>query len=106
MMQKLTRAQFEAMDLDELLDWAYENINDITTEDVLIEFAKSKIDDSDFSVAMHILAAIWESEEAYLDYYHYDYSMGTLETPTPITCKEDLEDYIDFDEEEADDEIL
>jgi hypothetical protein len=26
--------------------------------------------------------------------------MGTLETPTPVTCKEDLEDYIDFEDED------
>ena len=26
--------------------------------------------------------------------------MGTLETPTAITCKEDLEDFIDFDDDE------
>jgi hypothetical protein len=26
--------------------------------------------------------------------------MGTLVTPTPVTCKEDLEDYIDFEDED------
>jgi hypothetical protein len=101
----MTREQFEEMSLDELLEWAYENVDDLTTEDVLIEFAKSKIDDSDFNVAMHILVAIWESEVAYNDYYIYDYNMGTCETPTPVTCKEDLEDYIDFDEEDTDIEV-
>ena len=29
----------------------------------------------------------------------YDYNMGTLETPTPITEKEDLEHLIYFDDE-------
>ena len=104
MMPRMKREQFEAMTLDELLEWAYENVDDLTTEDMLCEFAKSKIDDDSFNVAMHILTAIWESEEAYNDYYLYDYNMGTCETPTPITCKEDLEDYIDFDEEEEDEE--
>lgn len=104
MMPTMTREQFEAMTLDELLEWAYEEVDDLTTEDTLCEFAKSKIDDSSFNVAIHILTAIWESEEAYNGYYLYDYNMGTLETPTPITYKEDLEDYIDFDEEEEDDE--
>ena len=100
MMPTMKREEFEAMTLDELLEWAFENVDDLTTEDTLCEFAKKKIDDDDFNVAMHILAAIWESEEAYHDYYLYDYNMGTLETPTPITGKEDLEDYIDFDEED------
>ncbi len=100
MMPTMKREQFEAMTLDELLEWAYENVDDLTTEDTLCEFAKSKIDDDDFNIAMHILAAIWESEEAYNGYYLYDYSAGTTATPRPITCKEDLEDYIDFDEED------
>jgi hypothetical protein len=30
--------------------------------------------------------------------------MGTLETPTPITCKEDLEEYIDFGDEDLEKE--
>ena len=95
----MTRAQFDAMDLDELLEWAYENIDDLTTEDVLIEFAKQKIDDDNIYMAIHVLSAIYNSEEAYNDYYLYDYSMGTLATPTPITCKEDLEHLICFDDE-------
>ena len=33
------------------------------------------------------------------DDYIYDRSMWILETPTPINCEEDLEEYIDFDEE-------
>ena len=100
MTSSMKRERFESMTLDELLEWAYENLNDLTTEDVLIQFAKDKIDDDDISMAMHILSAIYNSGEAYNDYYLYDYCMGTLETPTPVTCKEDLENYIDFDEEE------
>lgn len=95
----MTRAQYEAMTLDELIDWAYENLNDVTTEDMLLEFAKSKIDDDNLFMAIHVLKAVYESEEGYNGYYLYDYSMGTLETPTPITEKEDLEHLIDFDDE-------
>jgi hypothetical protein len=95
----MTKAKFEAMSLDELIEWSYENINDITTEDVLLDFAKSKIDDDNIYLAIHVLKAIWESGEAYNGYYRYDYNMGTLETPRPITEKEDLEELIDFDDE-------
>lgn len=95
----MTRAEYEAMDLDELLEWAYEEVNDLTTEDVLIQFAKDKIDDDNIYIAMHILSAIYNSEGAYNDYYLYDYSMGTLETPTPVTCKEDFDNYLFFDDE-------
>ena len=96
----MTKVEFEAMSLDELIEWAYDNLIGITTEDMLLEFAKSKIDDDNLFMAIHVLNAVYDSEEAYNGYYLYDYDMGTLETPTPITCKEDLEEYIDFDEED------
>lgn len=100
----MTKTEFEKMSLDELIDWAYDNLDDITTEDVLIEFAKAKIDDDSLYLAMHVLSAIYNSEESYNGYYLYDYNMGTLETPTPVTCKEDFEHLIDFDEEDEDNE--
>lgn len=96
----MTKAEFENMTLDEVIDYANENINDITTEDMLLEFAKTKIDDDNIYMSIHVLRAVWESGEAYNGYYLYDYSMGTYETPTPVTCKEDFEDYIDFDDED------
>ena len=98
----MTKAEYEKMSLDELIDWAYDNLDDITTEDVLIEFAKAKIDEDSLYLAMHVLSAIYNSEESYNGYYLYDYCMGTLETPTPVTCKEDFEHLIDFDDEEED----
>ena len=96
----MTRKEFEEMPFEELMYWAYENLDDITTEDVLIEFAKKKIDDDNIYMAMHILSAIYNSEYSEFDYYHYDYSMGTIEKPIALTCKEDLENFIDFDDEE------
>jgi hypothetical protein len=96
----MSRVQFEAMELEELIDWAYENIDYIHHEDGLIEMAKHEIDEENLNVAIHILTGVYESEEAIKGYYIYDRCMGTLEPVTPITCKEDLEDYIDFGEEE------
>jgi hypothetical protein len=87
------------MSFDELLDLAYEEVSDITTEDILIDFAKTKIDDDNIMMALHVLNAIYDNPYD-TEYYLYDYNMGTLETPKPITCKEDFEDYIDFEDEE------
>lgn len=97
----MTREQFEDMSLEEVMEWVDNNNNysPITTEEILIDFAKSKIDDENISMAIHVLGAIYNNPYD-TEYYLYDYSMGMLETPTPITCKEDLEDYIDFDDEE------
>ena len=92
----MTKTEFEEMTLDELLEWACDNIYEITSEDTLIDFAKQKIDDNNIGFALHILGEIYNSEEAYNGYYLYDYSAGTTATPTPITCKEDLESYISF----------
>ena len=95
----MTKKEFDNMSFDEVFEWANENINDLTTEDTLIDFAKTKIDDDNLMMALHVLEAVHNNPYD-TEIYLYDYSMGTLETPTPVTCKEDLEDYIDFDDEE------
>ncbi len=100
MMPTMKREQFEKMSLEELADWAYENISDVHTEGGLIGMAKHELDEENLQIALHILNAVYESDCPDGSYYLYDRSMGILETPTPITCKEDLEDYIDFDEED------
>lgn len=102
----MTREQFENMSLEEAMEWVENNNNysPITTEEILIDFAKSKIDDENIGMAIHVLGAIHNNPYD-TEYYLYDYSMGMLETPTPITCKEDLEDYIDFDDEEDIEEV-
>lgn len=98
----MTRAKWEELTLDEAIEWAENEygVPDITYEDSLIAFAKQKIDDENIFMAIHILAAVYNSPQAYNGYYLYDYSMGTLEMPKPITCKEDLLDYVTFEEEE------
>lgn len=94
----MTKAEFDEMSFEELIDWANENINYLTTEDILIEFAKAKIDDDAIYMAIHILGAIYNNPYD-TEYYLYDYCMGTLDTPTPVTEKEDFEHLIDFDDE-------
>ena len=104
MMPTMKREQFDNMSFKELLEWAYDNIDDIHSEETLKEMVKHEVEEDSFQMALHILSAIYESDCPDGSYYIYDRNMGTLETPTPITCKEDLEDYIDFDEEEEDNE--
>jgi hypothetical protein len=100
MLPTMKKEQFEKMTLEELVEWAYENVDDVHHEDVLIDLAKHEIDEENLNVAIHILTGIYESDEAVNGYYIYDRCMGTLESVTPITCKEDLVDYIDFEEDE------
>ena len=96
----MTREQFEEMTFEELLERSYDNIDDIHSEETLLEMVKHEINEDSLRMALHILQAVYESDCPDGSYYIYDRSMGTLETPTPITCKEDLEDYIDFEEDE------
>ena len=100
MMPTMKREQFEEMTFEELLEWAYDNIDDIHSEETLLAMVKHEINEDSLRMALHILQAVYESDCPDGSYYLYDRSMGTLETPTPITCKEDLEDYIDFEEDE------
>ena len=67
----------------------------IETKEDLTDFAKSKIDDDDLMTAKHILDAINEDDA---EYYIYDYSMGSMETPAGIREKEDVEHLV-YDEE-------
>lgn len=92
----MTRKEFEEMSFEDLMEWSVENLDDVTTEDALEDFAKEKIDNGVYYMAIHILNALKDAPyDAY--YFIYDYSMGTLKTPTAITCKEDIEDLIDFE---------
>lgn len=72
------------------INWLLENADDVHTYEDMIDFAKSKIDDGNLFVAIHILQAI---NEETAEYYRYDYCMGTLESPTAFN--EDNEEYID-----------
>lgn len=98
----MTKKEWEELTLDEAIEWANSEygVHELTTEDTLISFAKEKLDEDNIGLALHILSAIYNSEEAYNGYSLYDYSAGTTSTPKPITCKEDLLDYISFEREE------
>jgi hypothetical protein len=101
----MTRTEFEEMDIYDLIEWADENIYEFTDEEMLISFAKNKIDEDNIGMAVHILSAVYESDRAIQGRYFYDYSLGTISTPTPLTCKEDFEDYISFEEEDTEEEL-
>ena len=94
----MTRKEFKTMSFEDFIEWAKENLDDVTDEEILKEFAIEKLQDDNFIMALHIINAIYNNPYD-TEYYRYDYSMGILETPTPITDKEDLEDLIFFDGE-------
>ena len=81
MMPTMTRRLFRAMSFEELVEWAYENVDDIHTEDGLIAMAKHEIDEENLGMALHILNAVYDSEAPDDSYYLYDRSMGYSRNP-------------------------
>lgn len=94
----MTEQKFNEMTNDEAIEWAYNNLDCITHKDILIEFAKRKIDDDNLYLAIHILEAV-HNNIYNTNLYLYDYSMGILEVPVPLIDKEDFRHLIDFDDE-------
>lgn len=88
----MTREEFDSKSFEEVIEQLNEEYDQITTYESLKEFAKEKIDDDNFFVAIHILQAI-QNDTA--EWYDYDYCMGTLDTPVSITEKTDVEHLID-----------
>ena len=88
-------SELKTMHLYEALEKLEEEKDQITTREALKHSVIYHIQNDNIFLAAHILSAI---NEKYADYYDYDYCMGTLDKPTPLTSLEDLQDYCEFDE--------
>lgn len=76
---------------DLIYDFEFSN-DEIVSRDIILDFAINQIQNERLFLACHILDAV---DKEYADFYSYDMSMGTLETPTAITSIEDLYDFVD-----------
>lgn len=88
----MTRQEFEEKSFENVISQLNEELDEITTLDRLKEFAKSKIDDGNYFLANHIIQALQNGNNE--DWWAYDYCMGTLDTPIPLTEKADVEHLI------------
>lgn len=71
----------------------FEANNDyIVSRDIILDFAINQIQNDRLFLARHVLDAV---DNEYADFYSYDMSMGTLETPIAITSIDDLYDYVE-----------
>lgn len=86
----MTIKELSKLTFDEAVAKLQEETNCITTIDTLKDFAIKNINEDNLFLSIHILIALQENSA---DYYNYDYCMGTLDTPTPITNLKDLEDF-------------
>ena len=94
----MTREQFENMDFEELMNWAYDNLDCITDEEILKEYGIKNIQDDNFNLGLHIINAIYNNPYD-TEWYRYNYYDGTLSEPKPITDRYDIEDLIDFEDD-------
>ena len=92
----MKRNEFEEKTFKEVIDIMLNEEDYVVTQEDLKDFAKSKIDDDDLMTAIHVLEAI-QNDTA--EYYLYDYSMGSLETPSSVKCKEDVEHLVEEQED-------
>jgi hypothetical protein len=67
--------------LKEKCAWLYDNYDTIHTKEDILDMVKSCINKDSLLLAAHLLNTIIEDDA---EYYSYDYSMGTLETPVAI----------------------
>ena len=89
----MNRTDYENKSFSELIHQLYEEGFDyIESYDSLKNYATFLIDNDCLMLAIHILNTLFDNDA---DWYIYDSNMGTLETPTPLTTKEDLVDYIE-----------
>lgn len=87
----MTKKELYDMGVEKAVEILTQEVDGITTYDTLKDFVKYQIDEDNFYFAEPILGSL---DEAHY-YYKYDYSMGILDTPTPITSVEDLEEFCD-----------
>jgi hypothetical protein len=88
----MTRNDYENKGFEDLMVQLSEENDNITTQEMLKEFAITNINNDNLFVAIHILEAIQKDDA---EWYEYDYSMGTLQTPSGLTEKYDIEHLIE-----------
>ena len=86
-------ADIQNLTWDEKIDYLMDHDYNVNSYEYMKDMAKYCIDEDNLFLARHILDAI-DSDPA--DFYHYDPSMGTMETPTAISDDEDIESIIDL----------
>ena len=82
--KELYKTNFE----DAVTTLCYESDYYITSIEIIKDFIKKLLDEDNFIFAEHLIVAL-NNTDAY--YYDYDFSLGTFETPKPLTELEDLE---------------
>ena len=90
----MTREEFDNSTFEECMKQLYKSHVEITTLSFLKGFAKLNIDEGRYYLAAHILDALDYADDS--EWWHYDYAMGTIDTPVPLRDKDDIERELDY----------
>ena len=89
---ELNKLIAEGKTVDDVIDDFEANNDYIVSRDIILDFTINQIQNDRLFLARHVLDAV---DNEYADFYSYDMSMGTLETPIAITSIDDLYDYVE-----------
>lgn len=83
----MTREEFNERSFDEVMEQLNEEWDDIHTYEAMINYTGYLLNEDNLNLMIHMLEAMRDNPA---EWYLYDFTMGTLETPKAITCKDDL----------------
>lgn len=87
----------EDLDLGDAISLLYDNGygDSIYDWEIMKDMIKYELDNDDMNMVQHLVNAIWNDDGEGEDYWVYDRSMGTMETPYSLGSVDDVIDYID-----------
>lgn len=89
----MTREELNNKSFDEAMEQLNEEWDDVHTYESMVDFVGHLLlNETDLYLAIHILEPMRDN---LAEWYLYDFTMGTMETPRAITCREDLEEVIE-----------
>ena len=88
----MTREEFNNKSFDEVMEQLNEEWDDIHTYECMVDFASYLLNENNLNLVIHMLETMRDDSA---EWYLYDFTMGTMETPKAITCKDDLMDVIE-----------
>ena len=89
----MTAKELNNKSFEEVMEQLNEEWDDVHTYESMADFVGDLIlNQNDIYLAIHMLEAMRDNPA---EWYLYDFTMGTMETPRAITCREVLEEVIE-----------
>lgn len=88
----MRREEFNNKSFEDVMEQLNDEWDDIHTYEAMINFAFYLLNENNLNLIIHILETMRDNPA---EWYLYDFTMGTMETPRAITCRGDLEEVIE-----------